>query len=313
VVIRGTDRVADVLAQDESLVDVFVAAAPAFARLRNPGMRRVMARLVTVEQAARVAGVDLPVLLRSLNDAAGSAVTGAAESADAVARAVAAAAPAPAGPGSAPGSAGNPAGGADSARAGDPSAGQPPAGVPPAGLAGVSPDRIIELDVRDDLRNGQEPFSRIMAARRDLAPDGALCLRAIFEPVPLYAVFAKQGLAHWTDRLADDDWIVWFYSAELDTATDAAAASAAPGGPRVRRRQEPLRSRQRQPSPSSWTCADWSRRSRCSVRSKRWPSCRRAARSSSSTCAYRRCCCLSSTPAVTATQSTRRRLIASAW
>jgi hypothetical protein len=230
VVIRGTDRVADVLAQDESLVDVFVAAAPAFARLRNPGMRRVMARLVTVEQAARVAGVDLPVLLRSLNDAAGSAVTGAAESADAVARAVAAAAPAPAGPGSAPGSAGNPAGGADSARAGDPSAGQPPAGVPPAGLAGVSPDRIIELDVRDDLRNGQEPFSRIMAARRDLAPDGALCLRAIFEPVPLYAVFAKQGLAHWTDRLADDDWIVWFYSAELDTATDAAAASAAPGG-----------------------------------------------------------------------------------
>ena len=51
--VAPTDRVSDVLARDEALVDVFVRNAPHFAKLRNRAMRRVMARLVTVEQAAR--------------------------------------------------------------------------------------------------------------------------------------------------------------------------------------------------------------------------------------------------------------------
>ena len=53
-----------------------------------------------------------------------------------------------------------------------------------------------------------------MAARREVPDGGVLSLRAIFEPVPLYAVMARQGFAHHTERLADDDWRVWFYPAE---------------------------------------------------------------------------------------------------
>ena len=37
--ILATDRVSDVLARDESLVDVFVRLAPHFAKLRNRMMR----------------------------------------------------------------------------------------------------------------------------------------------------------------------------------------------------------------------------------------------------------------------------------
>lgn len=74
-------------------------------------------------------------------------------------------------------------------------------------------DRIVDLDARDDLQRGQEPFSWIMAAQRDLRPDGVLRLRTIFDPVPLYTVMAKQGFEHWTERLAEDDWRVWFYPA----------------------------------------------------------------------------------------------------
>jgi TusA-related sulfurtransferase len=224
VVIRATDRVADVLARDEALVDVFVAAAPAFERLRNPAMRRVMARLVTVEQAARVAGVDAERLLRSLNDACGAAGTAPAATDVTDASAASAVTDASA----------TTRGGIVAAQE---AAHELAALVPPAALAAISPDRVIDLDVRDDLRNGDEPFSRIMAARRALAPDGALRLRAIFEPVPLYEVFGKQGLAHWTDRLADDDWIVWFYTAQpdagpADTARGAgAAATGAMDGP----------------------------------------------------------------------------------
>ena len=36
-------------------------------------------------------------------------------------------------------------------------------------------------------------------------------MRAIFEPVPLYAVMRRQGLAAWTEMHAPDDWTVWFY------------------------------------------------------------------------------------------------------
>src|SRR5690606_6646926 len=81
---------------------------------------------------------------------------------------------------------------------------------PPAHLAGLAPERLFDLDVREDLRNGREPFSRIMAAKAALPEGGVLRLRATFEPVPLYAVLGKQGFDHWTEQLAEDDWRVWF-------------------------------------------------------------------------------------------------------
>jgi len=42
MVIRKEDRVSKVLRADESLIDVFVGISPAFERLRNPRMRKVM-------------------------------------------------------------------------------------------------------------------------------------------------------------------------------------------------------------------------------------------------------------------------------
>jgi uncharacterized protein (DUF2249 family) len=69
--IAPSDRVHDVLARDEALVHVFVRHSPHFEKLRNRSMRRIMARLVTVEQAARIADVPLAALLRDLNDALG--------------------------------------------------------------------------------------------------------------------------------------------------------------------------------------------------------------------------------------------------
>jgi hypothetical protein len=71
--------------------------------------------------------------------------------------------------------------------------------------------RQVHVDVRDDIRRGQEPFARIMAAVNALGPRDALALRTPFEPIPLYAVLGKRGFAHWTERRAGDDWTVWFY------------------------------------------------------------------------------------------------------
>jgi uncharacterized protein (DUF2249 family) len=98
-------------------------------------------------------------------------------------------------------------------------------GARPPFLAEPGSARIVEVDVREDLRSGREPFSAIMAARRQLPPGGVLLLRTIFEPVPLYAVMARQGLAHWTEQLGPEDWAIWFYSGEPVVSGAAEQAS----------------------------------------------------------------------------------------
>lgn len=70
---------------------------------------------------------------------------------------------------------------------------------------------IVELDVRDDLRSGREPFARIMSAVDNLREGDLLHLRATFEPVPLFRVLGKRGFVHESHAHAADDWSVWFW------------------------------------------------------------------------------------------------------
>ncbi|MEX2572096.1 MAG: DUF2249 domain-containing protein [Gemmatimonadota bacterium] len=183
MVIRRDDRVADVISRNGGVLEALVAASPIFQRLRNPLMRRTMGRLATIEQAARVAGLDPDELVSRLNGVMGG--SGAAQCQDDLH--------------------------ADELDKEDDVTRTD--GRLPTALAAMGEERILDLDVRENLRNGEEPFSRIMAARREVPSGGVLRLRAIFEPVPLYAVMAKQGFAHWTETFADDDWRVWFYPA----------------------------------------------------------------------------------------------------
>ncbi len=81
----------------------------------------------------------------------------------------------------------------------------------PPELAARPPSDFVHVDVRDDIRRGNEPFAKIMGALKDLGERQVLVLRAPFEPVPLYEVLGKRGFAHWTERHADNDWSVWFY------------------------------------------------------------------------------------------------------
>jgi uncharacterized protein (DUF2249 family) len=184
-VIRASDKVDAVLAREERLVDVLIEISPVFGKLRNPVLRRTMARLVTVEQAARIGGVDAAMVVRRLNEALGIH-----DSEESVV---------PAAP--------------------------PHAEAVPEFLRAYPAERLVDVDVRDDLRAGREPFRRIMDAARATPVGHVLRVRATFEPAPLYAVFAKRGWAHATERLADDDWRVWFH---CEATADAAPAEAAP-------------------------------------------------------------------------------------
>lgn len=102
----------------------------------------------------------------------------------------------------------------------------------PQALRRVSAANEVHLDVREDIRRGQEPFARIMAAVKTLAPEQALVLRAPFEPVPLLAALGKRGFAHWSEQGAPDDWTVWFYrepSAPAEAVAGTRTAPAADG------------------------------------------------------------------------------------
>lgn len=84
-------------------------------------------------------------------------------------------------------------------------------GGPPDGLRELPEERIRDVDVRDQLRRGEEPFDRIMGAVADLGEDSVLRVRALFEPEPLYGVLGARGFDHWTEQLDEEDWRVWFY------------------------------------------------------------------------------------------------------
>jgi hypothetical protein len=62
--------VAEAIADDPAVVARLVALNPTFRKLKNPVLRRVMARLVNFRDAARVAGVPLDDMLAAANGAA---------------------------------------------------------------------------------------------------------------------------------------------------------------------------------------------------------------------------------------------------
>lgn len=180
------------------LVDVLAGYHAHFAQLRDPQTRKVMAPRVTIAQAASMAGVAPEALLDVIRRALGE--------------------PAP---------------------EHEEDEGTLPVGArepKPAALAAVPPEARVDLDVRDDIKNGVEPFGRIMAAVKSLGEDQVLVLRVPFEPFPLYQVLGQRGFAHWTECRAADDWSVWLYrrAGDAERRADTAPAPArARGGPRA--------------------------------------------------------------------------------
>src|SRR5215469_7960618 len=99
-------------------------------------------------------------------------------------------------------------------------------GEMPGTLARVPEGRRVRLDVREDIRRGEEPFTRIMTAVRELEGDQALVVRAPFEPIPLYEVLGKRGFLHWAERCAADDWSVTFFRERSPSPAPAAPTAS---------------------------------------------------------------------------------------
>jgi uncharacterized protein (DUF2249 family) len=130
----------------------------------------------------------------------------------------------------------------------------------PRAIHTLPPRDVVQLDVRPILRGGGEPFSVIMEAVGRAGTDGALRLRATFEPKPLFRVLGAQGFRHWVEHGEGDDWIVWFYRERAGTESGqpgAATAAPAPSEPAelvsLRRDYPELAARLDTRDPREWT------------------------------------------------------------
>jgi hypothetical protein len=152
--------VAEFLRAWPHLEEVLVAQAPAFARLRNPVLRRTIARVATLEQAAGVAGISVRDLVATLRRAAGQPIDQ----------------EAPAGAGGGEGRA------ASCAH---------PTG--PAGPPRALHETVVDAD--ELLATGAVPIKAIFDLATSLEPGQSFDIVASFRPVPLIERLTAHGFA----------------------------------------------------------------------------------------------------------------------
>lgn len=75
-------KVSDLLDAYPHLESTLLELSPAFSKLRNPILRRTVAKVTTLQQAAKVAGVSPILLLETLRQAAGLPIDNSNESID---------------------------------------------------------------------------------------------------------------------------------------------------------------------------------------------------------------------------------------
>lgn len=68
-------KIADLLNSYPHLEDTLLELSPAFAKLRNPILRRTVAKVTSIQQAAKIAGISPSVMVQTLRKAAGLTTT----------------------------------------------------------------------------------------------------------------------------------------------------------------------------------------------------------------------------------------------
>jgi uncharacterized protein (DUF2249 family) len=169
-------KISKLLEEYPGSLEALIRVSPHFRKLENKMLRKALAGRVTVEQAARVAGVDPDYLLSELNRSAGSTAAVTAEAAE-----------------------------TEAAEKAEGSAEEKP-----EYLRNLSPGKIVALDVRPILDSGKDPLKDIFSKVKELNEGEALLIINTFEPVPLYSRMKDKGFTHYTET-EGGIWKVYFF------------------------------------------------------------------------------------------------------
>ena len=78
----------------------------------------------------------------------------------------------------------------------------------------------IKLDVREEIKKGEDPFQKIMGAINLLKNDEALELINSFEPSPLYSVLKNKGFEHITNHIDGGFEIIFYKTGNYNNANN---------------------------------------------------------------------------------------------
>jgi hypothetical protein len=165
-------KVGELLDAYPELEAVLIAQAPPFARLRNPVLRRTVARVATLQQAAAVGGLEVRALVIALRRAAAQTIDETCDDAAALAMTDAFGAARPAW--------------ADEGR-----------------VSAV-------LDAEAMLAKGQVPLPVVTEAARALVVGQVLRVDAGFKPVPLVEALTRQGFRCWVREMGPERFEAYF-------------------------------------------------------------------------------------------------------
>ncbi|WP_453990497.1 DUF2249 domain-containing protein [Bacillus nitroreducens] len=70
--------------------------------------------------------------------------------------------------------------------------------------------KVVEIDVREDLKNKIEPFQKIMEAVKPLQNGDAFILHAPFKPTPLFPILKAKGFTNEAEQIDKKHWKVTF-------------------------------------------------------------------------------------------------------
>jgi len=197
-------KISDLLEEYPALEEVLFDISPAFKQLKNPILRRTVARVTTLQQAAIVGGLKVEDLVNRLRKEAGIEGTGARGHEGMGAQ----------------GHEGMGAQGHEGmgAQGHGGMGAQGHEGMGAQGHGGMGKPEWYEegkvtgrLDAREMLNRGEHPVAQVLADLKHL-PDGEIYeLVAPFNPAPLIEKAEGLGFSHWINQLAEEDFRVYFY------------------------------------------------------------------------------------------------------
>lgn len=153
-------KISQLLNKYPQTLEVLLRISPHFGKLNNAILRRTLAKRVTVEQAAAIAGVDLLYMLKELNEAIDGNIE-------------------------------------DNNIITEENKMEKPKEKPEI-IKTTEQSKFLTFDVRPIIDSGADPFLQIMEKVKTLKDDEILVIINSFEPAPLYTVLGNKGFDHWT-------------------------------------------------------------------------------------------------------------------
>jgi uncharacterized protein (DUF2249 family) len=81
-------------------------------------------------------------------------------------------------------------------------------------LKSLDKSKLVALDVRDIIENGEDPFNLIQSTVEKLTEGQVLKIINTFEPRPLISFLSRQGFQSWVEILGDDLIETYFYTSK---------------------------------------------------------------------------------------------------